>query len=61
MEIAIKAMIKKITNKSLVSGDKGTEVLIQFDSNKMLKTLNALNELHHADKDIMIVFMDKLK
>jgi len=59
MEIAIEAMIKQITNKSLVSGDKATNVLIQFDSNDKLKELNALNSLHHADKNIMVVFMEK--
>ncbi len=61
MEIAIEAMIKQITNKSLVSGDKATNVLIQFDSSKKVDELNALNELHYADKNIMIVFMDKPK
>lgn len=47
--VAFMALIKKIENKSLVSGDKETYVTLAFDSSKALKTLNALNELHRAD------------
>ena len=59
MKIAFEAMIKAINNKSLVSGDKATRVILEFDSNKKLNVLNSLNELHDAAKDIMVVIMDK--
>ena len=59
MRVAFEAMIKEIKNKSLVSGDKATRVILEFDSNKKLDVLNSLNELHQADKDITVVIMDK--
>lgn len=59
MKVAFDAMIKEIKNKSLVSGDKATRVVLEFDSNKKLDILNSLNELHQADKDITVVIMDK--
>ena len=59
MKVAFEAMIKAINNKSLVSGDKATRVILEFDSNKKLDVLNSLNELHQADKDITVVIMDK--
>ena len=52
-------MIKEIKNKSLVSGDKATRVVLEFDSNKKLDILNSLNELHQADKNVTVVIMDK--
>ena len=61
MRVAFKAMIKVINNKSLVSGDKATRVILEFDSNKKLDILNSLNELHQADKDVTVVIMDKAK
>lgn len=59
MKVAFDAMIKAINNKSLVSGDKTTRVILEFDSDKKLDVLNSLNELHQADKDITVVIMDK--
>ena len=59
MKVAFEAMIKAINNKSLVSGDKATRVILEFDSDKKLDVLNSLNELHQADKDITVVIMDK--
>ena len=59
MRVAFEAMIKAINNKSLVSGDKATRVILEFDSNKKLDVLNSLNELHQADKDITVVIMDE--
>ena len=59
MRVAFEAMIKAINNKSLVSGDKATRVILEFDSDKKLDVLNSLNELHQADKNITVVIMDK--
>lgn len=59
MRVAFEAMIKAINNKSLVSGDKATRVILEFDSNKKLDILNSLNELHQADKNVTVVIMDK--
>ena len=59
MKVAFEAIIKDINNKSLVSGDKATWVRLEFESSKKTEILNSLNELHQADKDIMVVIMDK--
>ena len=59
MRVAFEAMIKAINNKSLVSGDKATRVILEFDSNKKLDVLNSLNELHQADENVTVVIMDK--
>ena len=58
MKVAFKAMIKAINNKSLVSGDKATRITLEFDSTLHTQTLNDLNMLHFADKNIMVVLMD---
>ncbi len=59
MRCAFEALIKDINNKSLVSGDKATRVILEFDSDKKLDILNSLNELHQADKTVTVVIMDK--
>jgi len=61
VRVAFEAMIKSIHNKSLVSGDKATRLILEFDSDKKTKILNDLNHLHHADKDVMVVIMDEKK
>jgi len=58
MKVIFEAMIKEIKNKSLVSGDKATRIVLEFDSNEKLDVLNSLNELHSADKFITVVIMD---
>lgn len=60
MKIAFEALIKKVSHKSLVSGDKSTEVTLQFDSTDKTKILNSLNELQVADDQIMAVIMDQI-
>lgn len=59
MKIAFEALIKKVSHKSLVSGDKSTEVTLQFDSTDKTVILNSLNKLQMADKLAMVVIMDK--
>ena len=59
MKVAFEAMIKDINNKSLVSGDKATRVVLEFDSSKKTEVLNDLNKLHQADTNVMVVIMDK--
>lgn len=61
MRTAFEALIKEIKNKSLVSGDKATRIVLEFDSDKKLDILNSLNELHYADKNITVVIIDKDK
>jgi hypothetical protein len=53
-KVGFEALIKEINSKSLVSGDKATRVVLEFDSSKALETLNALNELHVADKTVAV-------
>lgn len=59
MKVAFEAMIKEIKNKSLVSGDKATRIVLEFDSNEKLDILNNLNELHKPDDLVTVVIMDK--
>lgn len=55
MIIAFKALIKQITIKSLVSGDKEAELRLRLqDENVDDSTLNALNALQRADKQAYI-------
>ena len=58
MKIAFEALIKKVSHKSLVSGDKSTEVILQFDSSNKTAILNSLNKLQVADDSVMVVIME---
>jgi len=58
MKIAFEALVKKVSHKSLVSGDKSTEVTLQFNSSDKTKILDALNKLHRPDCLVMAVIMD---
>jgi len=57
--IAFEALIKDVHSKSLVSGDKATRVILEFESTKKGEVLNALNDLHRADREVMVVVMEK--
>lgn len=59
MKIAFEAIIREVKNKSLVSGDKSTRIILEFESDEKLDVLNALNELHHADKTVFVVITDR--
>jgi len=61
MKTTFEALIKELKSKSLVSGDKATRIVLEFDSNEKLDVLNSLNELHSADKFITVIIMDKEK
>jgi len=58
MKVAFEALIKSITTKSLVSGDKATRLLLEFDSNDKNKTLNNLNILQRGDRSVAVVIYD---
>jgi len=47
MEVTFEALIKQISVKSLVSGDKEAEVQLRFAPTDEI--LNKLNKLHKAD------------
>lgn len=53
-EVAFEALIKLVQNKSLVSGDKATRVILEFDSTDKTKVLNSLNELQAADRLVSV-------
>ena len=57
-KIGFEALIKEINSKSLVSGDKATRVVLEFDSSKALGILNVLNELHRADRLVGIAIAE---
>ena len=50
--VEFQALIKQITTKSLVSGDKESRLLLEFLPTDEL--LGGLNKLHKADKQIKI-------
>jgi len=53
-KVAFEALIKSIQNKSLVSGDKATRIVLEFDSSDKTEVLNILNELHRADRTVAV-------
>ena len=59
MKVAFKALVKQMKIRSLVSGDKESELILRFlPTNDML---DGINRLHKADDDIYVVLMDKEK
>jgi len=57
MKVAFKALVKQVKTRSLVSGDKETELLLRFLPTDDI--LDKINKLHKADDDIMVVLMDE--
>ena len=56
MEVKFEALIKQITSKSLVSLDKETRLILQFQPSEDI--LNKLNILHKPDELIEVVISD---
>jgi hypothetical protein len=56
MRTAFPALIKSISIKSLVSGDKEGEIRLLFRPNDIL--LDGLNRLHKADEEVMVAIVD---
>ena len=57
MKVAFPALIKQLTVKSLVCGDKEARLTLQFLPTDDI--LDTINKLHKADDSIMIVLMDE--
>ena len=51
------ALIKKISTKSLVSGDKESEMILQFLPTDDI--LDRINKLHQADQNVFVVITGK--
>jgi len=59
VKVALKALVKQVKIRSLVSGDKEAEMILRFlPTDEML---DSINRLHKADDDIFVVLMDKEK
>jgi hypothetical protein len=56
MKTTFPALIKSISVKSLLSGDKEGEIRLRFRPNDIL--LDGLNRLHRADDEVFIVIME---
>ena len=56
MRTAFPALIKSISVKSLVSGDKEGEIRQLFRPNDIL--LDGLNRLHKADEEVMVAIVE---
>ena len=59
MKVAFNALIKQLTVKSLVCGEKEARLLLEFKPRD--EDINDLNKLHKPDDQIMVVIMDKDK
>ncbi|MBA7546236.1 hypothetical protein ES705_38621 [subsurface metagenome] len=57
MEVKFQALIKQITSKSLVSLDKETRIILQFQPSEDI--LNKLNILHKPDELVKVVISDE--
>jgi len=56
MQVKFEALIKQITSKSLVSLDKETRLILQFQPSEDI--LNKLNILHKPDELVEVVVSD---
>lgn len=54
MKVKFTALIKEIKTKSLVSGDKSTRMILEFD-NPADELLDKINRLHKADSLISVI------
>lgn len=60
MKIAFEALIKQTKIKSLVSGDKGVEIILQLQGDNVSdKILNTVNSLQDPTEERMVVIMDE--
>ncbi|MBA7586563.1 hypothetical protein ES708_28565 [subsurface metagenome] len=57
MQVKFEALIKQITSKSLVSLDKETRLILQFQPSEDI--LNKLNVLHKPDELVKVVISDE--
>ena len=57
MKAYFEALIKQLTIKSLVCGEKEARLLLEFKPEDEM--LDALNKLHRADKTVTVVIMDE--
>ena len=58
MKIAFKALIKQVSIKSLVSGDKPVEVKLQLQGDNVKDDiLNTINSLQDPAEEVMVVIM----
>lgn len=58
MKVAFKGLIRQLSIKSLVCGEKEAKLTIDFKPDD--NTLSDLNKLHKPDAEVMIVVMDDL-
>lgn len=62
MKVAFKALIKQMTIKSLVCGEKEAQLILRLqDDNVKNEILNALNSLQQADQTVYVVIMKEKK
>lgn len=58
-KVGFEALIKDIHSRSLVSGDKATRIVLEFDSSNKTDVLQALDELHKADQLVGVAIAEK--
>ena len=59
MEVKFDALIKELKTKSLVSLDKETRLILQFQPNDSI--LNKLNKIHKPDELVKVVISSEGK
>ena len=58
MKAVFLALIKQITSKSLVSGDKSARVILEFDAPSD-ELMDSLNRLHKGDGLVKVMIEDE--
>ena len=62
VKIAFKALIKQVSIKSLVSGDKTAEVKLNLQGDNVSdEILNTINSLQSPTDEVTVVIMDKVE
>ena len=62
VKIAFKALIKQVSIKSLVSGDKTADVKLNLQGDNVSdEILNTINSLQSPTDEVTVVIMDKVE
>ncbi len=57
MGVSFSALIKSVTTKSLVSLDKGSQMVLEFQPNDEL--IDKINRLHRPDRNVTITIQEE--
>ena len=58
MKVEFEALIKQNTIKSLVSGDKGARLILEYEASDD-EVIDKINRLHKADETVIVIIESK--